>query len=314
MDFHQLKVFLETAREKNFSRAAENIFLTQPTVSAHIKSLENEVGVPLFDRSRRELELTEAGQILFRYARELLDKKEEALSVILKESKVVKGHLEVAASSVPGAYLLPELMVAFKGIYPQVTFSVLLRDTKQVLASLREHTYSIGLVGEAIKDEGMELIKLVDDELILVTPAGTNLCPNHTQSQDELPAIGIDSCRDLPFILREPGSATRFAFEKALKKNCGPGAKVLVAAYLESQEAVKEAVKAGLGVSVISKKAVAGELKHRTLEGYRLADLELERSFYLIYRRKRVLPPLQQAFLDYTIDYFASMREGRGAL
>ncbi|HHX78112.1 MAG TPA: LysR family transcriptional regulator, partial [Firmicutes bacterium] len=121
MDFHQLRVFVEAAKEKSFSRAAEKIFLSQPTVSAHIKSLEKEIGTLLFERRQRELKLTEAGKILLRYARELLDKKEEALAVIQKDTQAKEGRLEIAASSVPGAYLLPPLLQVFNKIYPGVT-------------------------------------------------------------------------------------------------------------------------------------------------------------------------------------------------
>lgn len=313
MDFHQLRVFLETAKEKSFSRAAENIFLSQPTVSAHIKNLEKEVGTPLFDRSSRELELTEAGDILYRYAGELLNLKEEALSSIQQETQVIKGHLEIAASSVPGAYLLPGLFLAFRQSYPEVSFSVLMRDTRQVIKCIKDYTYNLGFIGETPKDEDIEAIYLMRDQLILITPPEANLCTGDREGRGEegagLPEVELSRCQELPFILREPGSATRLAFERAFKKRFGREEALHVVAYMESQEAVIEGVKKGLGSTVISRHAADSALKAGAVRGYRLKDVPMERSFYLILRRKRALPPLTQVFLDFTRDYFQEAGE-----
>lgn len=306
MDFHQLRVFLEVARQKSFSRAAENIFLSQPTISAHVKSLENEIGTPLLDRGQRELRLTEAGKILFKYAQELLEIKEEAFLAIQKEYQIVQGHLGIAASSVPGAYLLPRLLKSFHQEYPQVTFSVLLRDTKQVLQSVKEYTYDLGFTGEPGIKEGLGQVRLVEDELVLIASPEIKI-PNVKKiavTESELPSIELSDCLHMPFILREPGSATRKVFEKALRKRFGNNIALNVIGYFESQEAIKEAVKAGLGITVISKKAVEEELAAGLLAGYRLEDLPLKRNFYLVFRKKRILPPLSQAFLQFTLNFF----------
>ena len=148
MDFHQLKIFLEVARRKNFTRAAENLFLSQPTVSMHIKKLEREVGTPLLVRDKEGLKLTESGKILYCYGQQLLETKGQALSAIQDERRIVKGHLEIAASSVPGAYLLPRLLQSFCRKYSEVTFSLLLRDTRQVLQSVKDYTYYMAFTGE----------------------------------------------------------------------------------------------------------------------------------------------------------------------
>ena len=306
MDFHQLRIFLEVARQKSFSRAAENIFLSQPTVSAHIKSLENEIGTPLFDRGQRELQLTQAGKILFKYAQELLDIKEEALLAIQKDYQILQGHLGIAASSVPGAYLLPRLLKTFHRKYPQVTFSVLLRDTKQVLESVKEYTYDLGFTGEPGIKEGLGQVKLVEDELVLISSGETKIqgAKKTDIKEPGLFSLEISECLQMPFILREPGSATRKVFEKALQKRFGQNLTLNVIGYFESQEAIKEAVKAGLGVTVISKKAVEKELESGLLVGYKIKGLPLKRNFYLVFRKKRILPPLSQAFLQFTLQFF----------
>lgn len=303
MDFHQLRIFVEVTRLKSFSGAAENIFLSQPTISAHIKTLENEIGAPLFDRSQRELQLTEAGKILFQYAQELLETKEEALSAIQNEYKIISGHLEIAASSVPGAYLLPGLLSSFHRRHPEVTFSVMIRDTKQVIQSIKDYTYSLGFTGEPGRQEGLKHVKLVEDELILIAPKGTKL-PVTEQSASLLHITQLSSILQKPFILREPGSATRKVFEKTLRKRFGKKISLNIIGYIENLDTIKEAVKAGLGLTVISMIAVEDELKAETIEGYRLQDLPIKRNFYLTFRKKRILPPLNQAFLEFTVQYF----------
>lgn len=314
MDFHQLRVFLEVAKQKSFSRAAEVIFLSQPTVSAHIKSLETEIGVPLLDRCQRELQLTKAGKILFQYAHQLLDIKKKALFTIQEKYRIVEGHLELAASSVPGAYILPGLMKSFLEQHPQVTFALTLHDTGLVYQQVCNYTHSLGFVGEPAPVDELEQIELAEDELVLVTDPGTEL--EGKKSGPGLPEIDLKSDSDfetfikLPFILREPGSATRTLFEKAIRKfNQGQKVPLNTVAYLESQEAIKEAVKAGLGVTVISQQAVQEELAGGLMKGYRLPDLQLQRYFYLIYRKNRIFSPLTQAFLDHCRTYFAAEDE-----
>ncbi len=313
MDFHQLRVFVEVVRQKSFSRAAENIFLSQPTVSAHIKALEKEVGAPLLDRSQREVALTEAGKILFRYAQQLLGFKEEALATIQKKYSIIKGHLEIAASSVPGSYLLPAVLTAFSRKYTEVSFSVLIRDSKKVMESIRDYTIELGLVGETGTQEDLVLKQLVQDELILIAPPGTSLPPARPQQgvtgEDQLPLTELKACARLPFILREPGSATRLVFEKALKK-AREEAHLHIVAFIEGQEAIKEAVKKGLGLTAISRRAVQYELKAGLLEGYRLKGLDLGRSFYLVFHKNRTLTPLSKVFLEFTEKFFRAQQEG----
>ena len=302
MDFHQLKIFLEVARRKNFTRAAEYLFLSQPTVSMHIKKLEREVGTPLLLRSKEGLKLTESGKILYRYGQKLLETRAQALSAIQDEHRIVKGHLEIAASSVPGAYLLPRLLQSFRRKHPEVTFSLLLRDTRQVLQSVKDYTYCMAFTGEPGLQEGLEQVSLVEDELIVAASPEMKV-PASEQADTTLPEIALHDCADLPFLLREPGSATRMVFEKALKRQ-SKNIDLDIIGYLESQEAIKEATKAGLGITVISQKAVEDELKAGLLKGYRLKGIPIKRNFYLVFRKQSIFPPLDKAFFQFAREYF----------
>lgn len=308
MDFHQIRIFLEVARQKNFTRAAENLFLSQPTVSMHIKKLEDEIGCPLLIRDKDGLKLTESGKTLFDYGQRLLEIKSKALSTIQDEQRIVRGHLEIAASSVPGAYLLPRILRSFYTAYPEVTFSVLLRDTKQVLRSVKDCTYDLGFTGEPGNPEGLEQIKLTEDELVMVSSPNTAV-PASGGSDTALPEVCLHDCVDLRFLLREPGSATREVFEEALKRLPGKAFRPNVIGHLESQEAIKEAVKTGLGVTVISRKAVADELEAALLKAYRLRGISLKRDFYMVFRKQSVLPALNKAFFEFTCDHFCVNRQ-----
>ncbi len=328
MDFHQLGIFIEVVRQKSFSRAAERVFLTQPTVSSHIKALEEEIGTPLLDRSQRELQLTEAGAVLFRYARQLLSIKEEALFATQQEQRIIEGHLEIAASSLPGAYILPGLMKAFREKYTGVSFALMQRNTRQVCESVIDYIFDLGLVGETVLPDELEQILLLHDELVLISAPEVllfegglirierdtsgneeNVAKHSRENQGFVsPLSEIDlkfgtnlaEFLEIPFVIRESGSATRVVFENALQKLCGSKELPLnVVACLESQEAIKEAVKIGLGVAVISRKAVNRELESGIVKGYKLPDLQLERSFYLIYRKNRIFSPLSQTFIDF---------------
>ncbi|NLB51102.1 MAG: LysR family transcriptional regulator [Clostridiaceae bacterium] len=305
MEFHQLRIFLEVARQKNFTRAAENLFLSQPTVSVHIKKLEEALDTPLFRRGKEGMELTEAGRLLFQYGQELLETRAEALAAIQQEQRVIRGRLEIAASSVPGAYLLPDLLQAFCVLHPQVSFSISLRDSRQVLQSIADCSHDLGFTGEPGSGNALGQVMLSEDELILVASPSLACrlsAPNIERAV--LADISLDDLADLPILLREPGSATRKVFEEALKNKGGRNTRLFFKGYLESQEAIKEAAKAGLGLTVISQRAVKDELKTGLLKGYRLKDLPLKRHFYLVFRKDCVLPPLSKSFFQFTCDYF----------
>ncbi len=256
------------------------------------------------------MQLTESGKKLFKYARELLEIKEKALWAIQEEHRIIRGNLQIAASSVPGAYLLPGLLSTFHQKYPEVTFSVPFRDTNQVIESIYDYTCDLGFTGEPGEQRDLGQVMLVEDDLILIAPPGTNL-PAADTTGTGIPTTELKYCLEMPFLLREPGSSTRQVFEKSLKKHCQQNNPLNVIGYIESQEAIKEAVKKGLGLTVISKAAVREELKSKLLEGYKLRNLPLQRHFYLVFRKKRTLPPLSRAFFEFTLEYFKIPRQDK---
>lgn len=308
MDFHQLNLFIEVARQKNFTRAAEKLFLSQPTVSTHIKKLEEEVGTPLLMRKEKGLELTEAGKTLFRYAQELLETRSEALAEIQSAQCITAGHLIIAASSVPGAYFLPDLLHAFRQEHPDVTFTLQLHDTEQVLRCIKDYTCDLGFTGEFHPEDELSRVLIVEDELIVISAPDLALAGTRSDGP-ALPDISLEDCTEHPFLMRESGSATRMVFEEALKTRRDAGGQLNVIGDLGSQEAVKQAVKSGLGIAVITRRAVEDELRTGLLAGYRLQGLPMQREFYTVFRKKSILSQPCKRFFDFTCDYYAG-RQG----
>ncbi len=289
MDIHQLKVFASVFKNKSFSRASEELYLTQPTISNHIKGLEEELECKLFDRLGRTIIPTKEAEVLFTYSSEIIEKANNLKEIIGKFQKELKGKVTIGASTIPGTYLLPRIMAGFKEKYPSVFFQILVSDSKGIVESISRHEILLGIVGAKIEGEHLQYIPFVEDELIVV--ASPSLGRKHRMSLKEIVS--------LPIIMREEGSGTRKETERLIKQNGISLERINISGVFGSTDAIKQAVKTGLGVSIISKFAVSDELKHKTLVRIPLTGLEMKRTFYLVLHRKRTLPVAYTTFLGY---------------
>lgn len=286
MDFKQIEAFINVAKFKSFSKAAEAIFLSQPTISAHISNLEKELNTTLFDRSSKEVNLTPAGKIFFDYALNLLNIRNNAIYSINEFQKTIAGKLNIASSTTPCRFLLPSLVKKFTENYPAVEFDVKEDSTKSVIELVLNGEVEIGIVGETICDERLEYKKIADDNLILI-------------SAPDVPSINsIEDMIKEKFILRESGSATRNVFEEFLSSN-GLLEKIKVAIETSSLEAVLQFVKNGLGVSVVSELACEDYIKAGYIKKHDVKNLNLKRSIYLVLHQKRTLSPAARAFKEF---------------
>ena len=292
MDLRLFEVFCRVYRERSFSRAARELSLTQPTVSAHIKELEGVLGTPLFNRLGREIQPTEAGRFLYEHAKPLLSLRQglvEKMAVFLKR---VEGVLTVGASSVPGEYLLPALMTAFHTEHPGVRARLRITDTAETIDDLRHGEIELGVVGGVQPDDDLRFEPLASDTLLLVVPA-TDEWKGRTQ-------MTLRELRDLPLLVRETGSGNRTDLERALKRRKMSLADFDVAAELGSMGAIKQAVKEGHGVSFVSELAIRHERRTGDLQVVRVRELGLiRRTYHSVSSRRRMLSPVTQAFLEY---------------
>ena len=289
MDIHHLKIFVSVYRNKSFTRASEELHISQPTISEHIKNLESSMGCRLFDRLGRSIMPTAEADVLYPRALQLLDSMAQIQEEVSATGTGIKGKLIIGASTIPGAYILPRVASSFKKKYPDVAYEILIGDSAKTIAMVLQHDILCGIVGARATSDKLTYTPLLEDELILA--AAPNVLDKKTITLEQLATI--------PFLQREKGSGTRQTFESFLEKNKVSTDSFNIVATLGSTSSVKQAVKAGLGASVISRIAVQQELTNGLPEEIRIKNQKLNRKFYIVRQKKRTLPPQYQAFCDH---------------
>jgi DNA-binding transcriptional LysR family regulator len=291
MNLRALEVFCKIVELRSFSRAAEAVLLTQPTVSGHIKALETELGLRLFDRAGKTVTPTRAGEILYGYARRILALREEAQQAINEHKGGLKGHLALGGSSIPGAYILPPLLAAFKREHPEVTISLHISGSRDIVRGVIEGTYEVAMVGARFEEGRVHYEPFAQDELVLAVPA---MHPWATRS-----TVRLTELVGQPFIMRERGSGTRKVMEQALTDHAVDPGSLRVVLEVTGNEAVRQALKAGAGISVISRRAIEDDIRHKTVAALRIHGVRLVRDFFLVTHRSRSRSPLGKAFLSF---------------
>jgi len=294
LDIRRLEVFCKVVELKSFTRAAEAVLLSQPTVSEHIRLLEESVGEKLLDRLGREILPTGAGEILYRYARRIIHLRDEAQQSIDQYRGRLSGHLTLGASTIPGTYLLPKLLESFHEHHRHVRLTLQIGGSGQVADDVLHGQIELGIIGSPNPDGKLETQKIPGDELLLALPANHRWHHRATVSPAEL--------LQEPFIQREPGSGTRQVTEEILSaEGIAPG-RLNVVAEMGSSEAVRQGVKSGIGVAILSSLAIEEDLNNGSLASITLEGFHFERSFYLVQRRNRHLSPLAQAFRAHLLE------------
>ncbi len=289
MDFHQLKIFAAVYRTKSFTKASERMHISQPTISEHIKNLENEFSCRLFDRLGRAIAPTPRADSLYPKVLRLLDDLERLSDDFLTDDGPIKGELIVGASTIPGTYILPWQAGKFRSEHPGISFEIRINDTLQVSEMVLNHQIYMGVIGAKADNKLLSYIPIVADELVFVA--------DQSLISRRLPDLQL--LAELPLIVREHGSGTRDNMMRLLGEAGLEVDRLQVAAVLGSSASVKEAVKAGLGGSCLSRLAVSDELARGTLVEIPLNGLILKRYFYLIHHKNRTLPKHYKVFADY---------------
>jgi len=285
MDIHHLKIFVSVYKNKSFTRASEDLHISQPTISEHIKNLESSLDCRLFDRLGRSIMPTTEADVLYPKALQLLDDLDQIQEEITATGAGVKGKLVIGASTIPGAYILPRVAYSFKKQYPEVGFEILIEDSARIINMILQHELLCGIVGARITSDKLDYSPLIEDELVLV--ATPKVLAQKT--------ITLEKLSTIPFLQRETGSGTRQTFEDFLKKKMSTADFNIVATF-GSTSAVKQAVKESLGASVISRIAVQEELENKTLLEIPIKNFKMKRKFYQVRQKKRTLPAQYLAF------------------
>lgn len=291
MDIHHLRVFASVFKNRSFSKASEELHLTQPTISNHIKALEDEFDCKLFDRLGRTILPTKEAEVLYSHSMELIERTNNLREAVGLIKKDISGKLIIGASTIPGVYLLPGFMSEFRKKFPSISFQILISDSKGIIENISRHELLLGIVGAKLGNEHIKYMPFIEDELIVVS--SPHLSKNRMMTLQEL--------LKFPMVLREEGSGTRKETEKFLANKGISLENVHISGVFGSTDAIKQAVKAGLGVSILSKFSVADELKYKILEEIKLTDIQMKRRFYIVTHKKRTLPRLYETFLNYIV-------------
>jgi DNA-binding transcriptional LysR family regulator len=291
MDLWQLNIFCKVVEQRSFSKAGKLAHLSQPTVSSHIKDLENHFGCRLIDRLAKEAVATKEGKLLYHYAKRLIGLRDQTEDALRQFKDSVEGILMIGGSTIPGGYVLPKLIGGYLRKYPKVYVSLRLGGTGRIVTEILSGKIELGVVGARISDHHLKQTVLWEDEMSLIIPQDHKW---GTRSD-----IDLDMLLREKFIVRESGSGTLRSFQHKLKKSGYTLKNLNIVSELGSTEAVIQGIKNGIGLSIVSPIAVADELNAGSLKALKINGLSLKRHFYLTRHKNRSLSPPGQAFSAY---------------
>lgn len=297
MEFRQIEAFVNAVKYKSFSKAADATFLTQPTISAHINNLEGELGITLLNRAGREITLTKQGELFYPYAIDMLHTRSQALFSVQKYTETMEGVLDIHASSIPGQYYLPKLMGEFHERRPKVCFYVEQSDSKNVIDNILGQKGEIGLTGYKINNS-LTYEPIFMDEMVMMVPDSKAYARWENGSE-----VDFEDFKHEEFILREDGSGTKKEMEKAQIRGVPVFKDINVIARMNNMEAIKQAVAGGLGVSILSRRAIESSVMDQPVKYFRIDGLDKKRIFYMVYNKNICLSPVAEAFRNLVLEY-----------
>lgn len=297
MDLKQLEAFVSVISEGSFSKAAKKLFLTQPTISAHIGALERELGRQLILRTPKEALPTEAGSELYTYAVQMLALRDRAVTRLSGTGHAMSGVVTVAASTIPHQYVLPGMMTAFRSRHPNITFNLLRYDSAGVVEAVSLGKAEVGMTGAVIGNPHCSYHPFLEDELVIVTPNTEPYLSMGTK------AFSLEELQKLPFIIREPGSGTRQETEAFLAARGLHINDLNIIAQIDDPDAIKHAIGQGLGISIMSRLSASDHERFGMVRTFSPAGEAILRRLYLVRQREVVLSPAAEAFLAFALEH-----------
>ena len=292
MNLKQLEAFVQVADGGSFSKAAKELFLTQPTISSHISSLERELNARLFVRNTKEVSLSEDGIKLYKYAKRMLDLQREIEVTFGMDEEGESHAVTIAASTIPAQYLLPEVLTRFSERYPQEQIRIQETDSSKVVMQIVDHRVDIGFTGTVLEKKHCKYIPFYKDELVIITP-NTPKYQELAQGNKE----DISWIKKEHVIMREEGSGTRKEAELQLK---GAGVKFAgldIIASIENQETIKKSVRQGMGISILSKLATADEVANGEILAFPIPNSDEGRDINLVYNKNYQMTRSAERFI-----------------
>lgn len=294
MDFKQLESFIAIAKYNSFSKAARELYLTQPTLSNHIQNLESELGILLFDRKGKTIELTSAGKTFKDHAIEIIKKRDSAVFTINDIIGRFDGIIELPSSSVPEEFVLPDIISDFSSHFPGIKFKIHHLDSQDVLESIDENKYSMGFIGSKPGSD-FESVKVFEDNMVLIGPK---------KEGSSKSTITFDEILALPLIMREEGSGSGKIFSKELSSRKKSISDLNIAVITESFNVAKSLVAKNVGYAFIPSSSAKNISPDSNICVYDITDINTLRAFYFIVHKKAVLTPIEIKFLDFISSKF----------
>jgi len=290
INLHHLFIFYAVAHTGSFSKAAAMLNLTQPAVSIQINELENSLGTVLLHRKQRKLQITDIGQVVLKYAKQIFTLSDELISTLDEIKGLKSGNLILGGSTTPGEYVLPVLVGEFRNMHPGITTEITVGNTVDIIEQISEYKIDLAMVGDWTNDSNadLEFVTYVTDEIILVaSPQVASLLG---------PKTTLTNVNSEGLIIREQGSATRSIAEECFAKL---GIEPKINMTVGSNQAVKQATMAGGGIGVISKLGVSAEVKAGLINVLNIEDWSCHRPLFLVSHKNRPLSPAQKSFVDF---------------
>lgn len=292
MNLKQLEAFVQVAEGGSFSKAAKELYLTQPTVSAHISSLEKELNVRLFVRNTKEVSLSDDGRELYKYARQMIDLESQIEEKFGSSRKEKKQCITIAASTIPSQYLLPKVLIRFSEKYPEEQLKIIETDSSKVIAQIVDHLAEVGFTGTVLEKKHCKYLPFYKDELVIITP-----------NTDKYRRIRDEGGEDISWvmkehvIMREEGSGTRKEAGKQLRRAGVELTDLDIIASIENQETIKKSVRQGMGISVLSRLATADEAEDGHLLVFPIPFADEGRNINLVYNKNYQLSRSAERFI-----------------
>lgn len=297
--FRQLRVLEAVARNLSYSRAAEELYLTQPAVSMQIKHLEESTGLPLFEQIGKKIFLTEAGREMFHYARAIAGQLAEAEAVLTEMKGLRRGKLNISVVSTAN-YFAPQLLAVFCRRHENITLSLNVVNRETLLAQLKDNEMDMAIMGQPPEGQDIEASAFMENPLVVVASPGHPLA--------NVSGITPSQLESETFIVREPGSGTRGAMERFFQRH---GMVLHTGMEMSTTEAIKQAVQAGMGLAVVSRHTIALELETGRLAILDVASFPILRHWYVAHRKGKRLSAVAQGFKEFLLNEAAHLLEPR---
>ncbi len=295
MEFKQLEAFVAVVDYGSFSEAARKLYLTQPTISAHVRSLEEELHTKLILRTTKKTTITTRGYQLYDSAVRMLEIRNNLLENF---TGVQKHMIDLAASTIPSSYLLPEILAAFGKTHPDIYFHSIQADSAESINRVLDGTVDLALVGQNTRDETCVFLPFCQDELVIATPI-----TNHYLGLQNKSVTFEDFIKD-PIIIREKGSGTKKEMDLFLEQIGVTPSDLNVIARMNDLEGIKKSIVNGLGISILSARSAIDLQKTKQILLFALEESAHKRTFYIVYSKNRILKPHVRQFIQFVQNFY----------